>query len=136
VVAVTGFLMRKRIRDLVIELLIAVSVVCLIIFSASRRPGDSRVAFRWVGLAAWTGVAFAYPMMKFRPYWRKAPFWLTSAVLLAIHLAAYVLVFQRMVVDMGSLLIFVVTMAEIQAIVAALKLVVRFCAGAETPPSG
>jgi len=125
--------MRKRIRDLAVEVLVALAVVCLIIFGAYRSPQDSRLAMRWVGLAAWTAVAFGYPLVRFRSHWRYLFFWLSCAVLLAIHLAAYAVIFRRMVVDMGSLLIFLITMAEIQVIVALLTKTIRLCAGSETP---
>ncbi len=125
--------MRTRIRNLVIEVMIAVAIVALIVFAAYRSPtSDSRVALRWVGLSLWTAFGFGYPLVRFRPYWRHFIFWLSWTVLLAIHLAAYVLVFHRIVVDMGSLLIFVITMAEMQAIVAVLGRAVRFCANSET----
>jgi len=119
-------------RNLVIEVLIAVAIVGLIVFGAYRSPtSDSRVALRWVGMALWTAFAFGYPLARFRPHWRRSIFWLSWAVLLAIHLAAYVFVFHRMVVDMGSLLIFLITMAEMQAIGAVLSRVVRLSANSE-----
>lgn len=128
--------MRKRIRDLAIEAFIAVAIVCIIVFSASRSPHDSRLAFRWAGLAAWTALAFAYPLVLFRAYWRRVFFWVSCAVLLTIHLVAYIVVFHRVPVDMASLLIFLITMAEIQVLVAVLRQVVRFCAGSDKPHTG
>ena len=125
--------MRKRIRDLAVEVSIALAIVCAIVFVASRRTSDSRIAFRWVALAVWTAVAFGYPLIRFRPYWRRSLFWLPCAILLAIHLAAYILLFQRIVVDMASVLIFLITMAEIQVIVAVLKRTARLWSGPKTP---
>jgi len=128
--------MTKRIMILAVEVFIAVGIVCVIVLSASRSPHDSRVAFRWVGLAGWTALAFGYPLVLFRAYWRRVSFWLACAILLAIHMAAYIIICRRMLVDMASLPIFLITMVESQVLVAVLKQVVRFCPSSDKPHSG
>ena len=116
--------MIKRIRDLAIEVGIAVALICLLVFFTIRARTHAQFEFRWIGLGIWTALAFGYPVVAFRPYWRRPLFWLSFAVLLAMHLAAYLVLFQRPVVDMASVVMLLVTMFEMRVIVAILDRVV------------
>jgi hypothetical protein len=114
--------MLNRIRDLAIEVGIAVGVVCLVVFFAIFKHDHphARFEFRWIGVGVWTALAFGYPLVALRAYWRRPLFWLLFGALLAMHLIAYKYLLQRPGVDMASLVIFVMTMIEMRALAAIL----------------
>jgi hypothetical protein len=126
--------MIKRIRDVIVEVLVAVAIVCLVVFAASRGRQESRVMFRWVGLAVWTALAFGFPLAMLRPYWRRGLFWVSWGGLLAIHLAAYIFILQRIKLDMGSVLILLITIAELRVIVSIIEKILHFDARFGVPP--
>ena len=117
--------MISRIRNLAIEIVVALGIVGIIVFLAARDPRESKVALRWLGLSGWTALAFGIPIVQLRAHWREWLLWLSIAVLLALHLTFYILILQRISLDMASVFVFLATIAETQVIFMVLKKTVR-----------
>lgn len=86
---------RNRIRDLLLEIGIAITLVALVLVYAARVPPERRVDFRWVGLVASTAVTFGYALRWCRRYWRLVRFWLAFVALLSAHSVIFTFVLLR-----------------------------------------
>ena len=124
--------MKHRIRDVFIEVAIAIALVCLILLYAAHGPRDSRLAFRWVGPVLFTAVAFGYPLQAFRPYWKRLAFWVPIGILFGLHLAGYVVLLRG--IDSGSAILALVTIIEVQVIVAVVRRVIKHYDTSEAGP--
>ena len=84
----------KRVRDIFLEVVIAVALVTGgIIYVASH----SRGSLNWgrIALAGNTVVVFGFLISWFRKEWKRLVFWTALVVLLLSHTAIYVLVLSR-----------------------------------------
>ena len=84
----------KRLRDIFLEVVIAVVLVTGIVVYAATHPRDN---LNWglIALAGNTLVIFGFLISWFRAAWRRPVFWAVLAVLLLGHTAAYVLFLTR-----------------------------------------
>ena len=72
---------RKRLRDLLLETIVAVAiVVALVVYSR-------KINFKWLAFFANTAVIFGYAVRILQPLWKKTKFWAVLAALLLLHLA-------------------------------------------------
>jgi hypothetical protein len=87
-------LRSKRIRDLLIEIAIAIAlVVALIVFKVEHPNAD----LRWnvIALVVNTAIVFGYLVTWFRDAWLKPLFWSWMMVLFLAHLVVYAVVIIR-----------------------------------------
>lgn len=84
--------MQTRIRDLSLEVAIALAIVGAILYAAGHSPPDHKADFRWIGLVGMTAITFGYPLRWYRRHWGRLPFWFVWGGLLAAHVATYVVV--------------------------------------------
>jgi len=86
----------ERIRDFVIYVLIGVGVVAFIMVLAFNRDffHPEQIA-RWGGLVLYTPVIFGAVIQQHRQFWKQAAFWVTIAILLLLHIAAFSMLLQR-----------------------------------------
>ena len=84
----------KRLRDIFLEVVIAVVLVTAGILYVASRP---RGSLNWsrIALAGNTAVVFGFLISWFRQAWKRLAFWTTLLVMLLGHTAAYVLVLSR-----------------------------------------
>jgi hypothetical protein len=77
--------------------LFAIAVACFVAIGAvtlvSVRYGIV-VPFRWVGLCVWTGFLVWIICRQYRSNLRHVKFWVAFSILLAIHLAAFIVVLR------------------------------------------
>ena len=85
----------KRLLEFLIYILIAIVLVGVIIFYASKHRSEPAPDLRWVGLAVITLITFGYPLKWLRACWRRRRFWGVFLLLLMIHLAAYIEVLRN-----------------------------------------
>ncbi len=85
----------KRIRDLAIEILIAIALVVGLIAYVSSHPG-TELDWRRIALILNTAVVFGFVISWFRNFWGRLVFWTVLMVLLLIHLAIFSLALRRM----------------------------------------
>jgi hypothetical protein len=84
---------RKRVRDIFLEIVIAVALVIWgIIYVASPRG-----TLNWdrIAIASNTVVVFGFLISWFRQEWKRLVFWIALVVLLLGHTAIYILVISR-----------------------------------------
>lgn len=81
---------RRKLRDFVIYVFAAITLVLFITWAAIRAgQGGSNPALplKWVGFAAFSALAFGYPIRTFRRSWRNFKFRRALAGLVVVHLA-------------------------------------------------
>jgi hypothetical protein len=85
---------RKRVRDIFLEVVIAVVLVTGGIAYVATHPRDS---LNWgrIALAGNTIVVFGFLISWFREAWRQLVFWTTLVVFLLGHATAYIFVLSR-----------------------------------------
>jgi len=100
---------RKRLRDLGLEVLIAVALVGGILVWAEFGPRHTPLPTRlitlvgmWITFIVFTDLVFWYPLWRYRCYWSRISFRWAFAGLLCAHLAVYVPLVLR-VRDLGEL---------------------------------
>lgn|SRR5579863_924973 len=86
---------RKRVRDLALETLVAVALVSGLVVWAFSVPVGTPFPARWVGLVASTTLTFGYALLWCRRHWRLARFWLAFMALLLVHSAIFVFVLLK-----------------------------------------
>jgi hypothetical protein len=84
----------KRVRDIVLEVVIAVVLVTGAIIYVASHPRDS-VNWDRIALAVNTIVVFGFLISWFRREWKRLLFWTTLVVLLLGHTTLYVLILSR-----------------------------------------
>jgi hypothetical protein len=84
----------KRVRDIFLEVVIAVSLVTGGIIYVASHPRDS---LNWgrIALAGNTVVVFGFLISWFRQEWKRLVFWVAMVVLLLGHTAIYILVLSH-----------------------------------------
>ena len=98
---------RKRIRDLIIETLIAVILVTAYVVYLFMVPKGSRPNWGWVALAVNTLIVFGFLISWFRYAWKTTRYWVMLGILLFCHSAAYIFALHR--VGHFPLIFYVVT---------------------------
>ena len=85
----------KRIRDLALEVAIAITIVGG--FTAyvwtHHSSGDS--AWKWIALVCNTATVFGFVIWWFRDAWARLVFWAGVLVLIIVHLAMYSFALRR-----------------------------------------
>lgn len=84
---------RRKLRDFVIYVFAAVTLVLFITWAAIRAgqgSGNPTLPLKWVGFAAFSALAFGYPIRTFRHSWQNTRFRLTLAGLVVVHLAVVI----------------------------------------------
>ena len=84
----------KRLRDILIEVLIASSLVGGMVAYVSYHP-NTGLPWPWIALVGNTAIVFGSLIAWFRYAWKTPVFWLCLMVLLLGHSAAYILVLSR-----------------------------------------
>src|SRR5579864_6466814 len=87
---------NKRVRDLLLEISIGITIVVAIAVYAIYVPPVYRFSARWAALAMFTPIIFGYPLRWHRQHWRVGTFWLMFSALLVIHLASLIVVLRMM----------------------------------------
>ena len=84
----------KRVRDLFLEIVIAVALVTWGIIYVASHP---RGSLNWghIAMAGNTVVVFGFLISWFRQAWKRLVFWTALVVLLLGHTAIYILVVSR-----------------------------------------
>jgi hypothetical protein len=85
---------RKRVRDIFLEIVIAVALVIWGIIYVASHP---RGTLNWgrIAMAGNTLVVFGFLISWFRQEWKRLVFWTALVVLLLGHTAIYILVLSR-----------------------------------------
>jgi hypothetical protein len=85
---------RKRVRDIFLEIVIAVALVIWGIIYVASHP---RGTLNWgrIAIAGNTLVVFGFLISWFRQEWKRLVFWTALVVLLLGHTAIYILVLSR-----------------------------------------
>jgi hypothetical protein len=84
----------KRIRDLFIEIAIAVVIVTALVTFKFEHP-NTNLHWNVIALVANTAIVFGYLITWFRDVWRKPQFWAWLLALLSGHLIVYAVVLSR-----------------------------------------
>jgi hypothetical protein len=100
-----------RVRELGLEVVVALAVVVVVFYAAVRSGLPEGMFFRWLGLAGATALAFGYPLRWSRRLWHRPRFWGAWVGLLFLHLAAYIAVLLS-VSHFGFLWFAIITPAE------------------------
>ena len=79
----------KRIRDLVIEILIAITLVVGLIAYVWTRPPGTELDWPRIALILNTAVVFGFVISWFRSDWGNLVFWTVLMVLLVVHLVIF-----------------------------------------------
>ncbi len=85
----------KRIRDLIIETLIAVILVAAFVVYLFMVPKENRANGMWVPLVLNTAIVFGFLISWFRHAWKSSQYWAVLLVLLLCHSAVYVFALRR-----------------------------------------
>ena len=85
----------RRIAEVVLEFLFAISVVAAILAYAEYGPVTSMPAVRWWGFAGETVILFGYMLRATRQYWRYRRFWVGYIAFLGLHSLGYIMVLMR-----------------------------------------
>jgi len=86
---------RKRIRDLIFETLIAIILVTALVVYLFMVPNEGRPNWGLASLAVNTLIVFGFLISWFRYAGRTTRYWATLGMLLLCHSAAYIFVLQR-----------------------------------------
>lgn len=90
----------KRIRDLALEIVIAVAFVCAVITCAVMRPNDNiaetHTHFHEFALVVNTLLVFGILIKWFRDAWRRRVFWVALAAMMLLHVVACLLMLDRL----------------------------------------
>lgn len=86
---------KRRLRDLSLEILIAVAIVACALLWANSVPPHAAFPTKWVGLIVFTAVAFGDTLQSCKRHWRLARFWLAFTTLLLLHSVIFALVLLR-----------------------------------------
>lgn len=84
---------RRKMRDFVLYVFVAITVVLFIAWAAIRtgqESGNPELPLKWLGFAAFSALAFGYPIRMFRHSWRNTRFRLTLVGLVVVHLAVVI----------------------------------------------
>ena len=88
--------LRKRIRDLIIETLIAVILVtAYVVYLFHSSQGEQAKLGGWAPLAVNTLIVFGFLISWFRYAWKATRYWAMLGMLLLCHCAAYIFALQR-----------------------------------------
>jgi hypothetical protein len=99
---------RSRVRDYVLYVLIAFAFLGITFVIEDKWGHDAFI--RWGGLAGFTLGLFGYFASDSRQYLRLRQFWALTAILLAVHLAGFVILLTRL--DEWQLMWFTVMVFE------------------------
>lgn len=84
--------LNSRIRGLVLEVVIAATLVVALVVWGFSVPIGTPFPARWIGLIASTSITFGYALRWCRPYWHRARFWFAFTALLVLHTGIFVAV--------------------------------------------
>jgi len=86
-----------RLVRLALYLAIGLVIAALIGLAAIYTPESvvRKLSGGWVWLILFTPLIFGYVARQYRHLWRRPSFWLTLSGLLALHLLAFTLLFQK-----------------------------------------
>lgn len=84
----------KRIRDLIVEVLIAIVLVTGLIAYKVQHP-NTEINWTRIALILNTAIVFGYLIAWFRDAWTRILFWAWLIAALLAHVAVYVLVLDR-----------------------------------------
>lgn len=84
----------RRVRDIVLEVLVALGLVIGGIVYVASHPGN-RLNWGWIGLGGNTAVVFGFLIAWCRTAWKRLAFWITLTGLFVGHTAAYLFVLHR-----------------------------------------
>jgi hypothetical protein len=84
----------KRVRDIFLEVVIAVALVAGAFIYVASHPRDS-LNWGFIALAINTVVVFGFLISWFRQGWKRLVFWAALVVLLLGHTTAYIFVLSR-----------------------------------------
>ena len=87
--------LRKRIRDLIIEILIAVILVTAYVVYLFNSSQGEQAKLGWAPLAVNTLIVFGFLVSWFRYAWKTTRYWAILGTLLLCHCAAYIFALQR-----------------------------------------
>ncbi|OLE92154.1 MAG: hypothetical protein AUF79_00035 [Crenarchaeota archaeon 13_1_20CM_2_51_8] len=86
----------KRMRDLLIETVVAVALVTVLVIYLFHLPkASSSLPWGWIKLIVNTIVVFGFLVAWFRHSWRNYVFWIAVALLLLCHLLLLGFLTQR-----------------------------------------
>ncbi len=75
----------RRIRDLLVEILIAAVLVTSFLIYLFQHPKGVSLPWEWIKLVVNTTIVFGFLIAWFRESWRNYVFWVTVAILLLCH---------------------------------------------------
>lgn len=79
----------KRIRDLALEVAIAITIVGGFTAYLWTHPRSADLDWKWIALFCDTATVFGFVIWWFRDTWAKLVFWAGLLVLIVAHLAIY-----------------------------------------------
>src|SRR5216117_2476998 len=88
-------LTRKRVVELLVEVLIGLGLVAGVLLYAEVGPFAWMPSDRWWCLAAMTAYLLWSVVRRYRHHWPNGSFWLTITWLTALHLTAWSVVLTR-----------------------------------------
>jgi hypothetical protein len=87
--------LSKRIRDLIIEIVVATTLIAGVVIYGFSLPPGTRVDARPFALVGNTAVVFGFVIYWFRGGVKKLAFWVATLGFLAVHVALYYFVVAR-----------------------------------------
>jgi hypothetical protein len=84
---------RGRVRDYILYVLITVAFAGMVFMIQGRWGHEALI--RWGGLAGFTAVLFGYFVGDSRQHLRQHQFWVLTAILLVLHLTAFVILLSH-----------------------------------------
>jgi apolipoprotein N-acyltransferase len=100
--------LRSRVRDYVLYVAIAFTFLGAVFVVEGKWGHEAFI--RWGGLTGFTAALFGYFAQESRQYFRERRFWMLTAALLAVHLAAFAIVLTH--VEEWKLMWFMVMVFE------------------------
>ena len=85
----------KRIRDLALEVAIAITIVGGFTAYLWTHPRGAGLDWKWIALIGNTATVFGFVIWWFRDAWSTLVFWAGVLVLMAAHLAFFAFVLRR-----------------------------------------
>jgi Na+/melibiose symporter-like transporter len=87
-----------RVRDFLLYLAIAISIVALLIVGIlhqAKTGGSANLPIKWLGFAGTTAVVFGYAIRACRRLWGRQKFWVLLGLFFAVHCGLGVFVLLR-----------------------------------------
>jgi hypothetical protein len=90
-----GCMWKERVKTLLVEIAIGMTVVAIAILYATYGPFRWLPHRKWITLAMLCSAVWGLPLWWYRGSWRRPFFWVTIATLFVLYVVAYSILLAR-----------------------------------------